>query len=236
MPKTAKLDEALAVAKSLETKDQMRLIATLWESLPPKNRAAILAFGLENFPHAEDMMPTAASVRPSTSKPPPPPAIWEALFNPAKTSELFSAPKRFDLATIFVITAAYSLIFGFMALFEEFGPVTKAAVAIFVTIVGVCQAFYEKTANPRGVSVVTGALAQTIILMILGVTHHWFYTPVFVVIFIYGILGGAIFGYFAGTLVGGVFLVADKLRRRFAPAEETSDHAADSKSESPWQS
>jgi hypothetical protein len=193
----------------------MRLIATLWESLPPKNRAAILAFGLENFQYATDVKSPSDVERALSDPTPPPTIIWQALFDPTKTSELYSAPKRFDLATIFVMTAAYSLVLGFMALFQEFGPVVKAAVVIFITIVGVCQAFYQNTANPRGVSVVAGAIAQTVMLIILGPSHRWFYAPVFVVIVIYGIVGGAIFGYLAGTIVGGVFLVADKLRGKF---------------------
>jgi hypothetical protein len=230
----AKLDDVLAQAEKLETKDQMRLIATLWESLPPKNRAAILAFGLENFQYSTDVK-SPSDVERALSEPKPP-AIWNALFDPTNTSELYSAPKRFDLATIFVMTAAYSLVLGFMALFQEFGPVTKAAVVIFITIVGVCQAFYQNIANPRGVSIVTGAIAQTVILIILGATHNWFYTPVFVVVVIYGIVAGAIFGYFAGTIVGGVFLVADMLRKRFVRPSDTDADAVRPDSDSPFQS
>src|SRR5262245_49020350 len=101
----AKLDDVLAQAASLDTKDQMRLIATLWESLPPKNRAAILAFGLENFQYATDVKSTSDVERALSEPTPPPTIIWQALFDPTNTSELYSAPKRFDLATIFVMTA-----------------------------------------------------------------------------------------------------------------------------------
>ena len=39
--------------------------------------------------------------------------------------------------------------------------------------------------------------------------------------FIYAAISGAILGYLAGTLVGGIFLITDLVRLRFSPAPET---------------
>ena len=216
----------------------MRLIARLWETLPPKNRAAILAFGLENI-----HIPTGDNT-PKTSEPPLEP-IWpkvrEVLFDPSKTSELYSAPRRFDLATIFVVTAAYSLLFGAMSALNYYGPITQVAVGLLITVVAAAQAFYKDVANPRGVSIVAGSITLTVILAILGISvPHFFLEPLFLVIVFYGLIGGAISGYLAGVLVGGVFLVADALRKRYTPPGNPHENQASSdgepahREESPW--
>src|SRR3954465_6143274 len=98
---TRSLAEALELAEALQPDDRMRLIAELWQSLPPKNRAAIIAYGLENLHASDDQKPR---VSPAASPDPIWPELRRVLFDPANTSQLYSAPKRFDLATIFVIT------------------------------------------------------------------------------------------------------------------------------------
>jgi hypothetical protein len=154
------------------------------------------------------------------------PTLWDRLFDPARTSELYSAPQRFDLATIFVVTAAYSILFGAMsAMNEYFGPITKAAVGVLVTVVAVAQAFYKDIANPRGVSVVTGAITQTVIMILLEIfAPRLLLFPGFIVVILFGVLGGAFSGYLAGVLVGGVFLVADALRKRFTRDTDELHH------------
>jgi hypothetical protein len=208
------LAEVSALAESLDSQDQMRLVARLLISLPPAHRVAAVEFGLQcihesnNSPRNRDDLPHGESL---SSK------LWERLFDPAETSELYSAPRRFDLATIFVVTAAYSLLFGAMSAFNDyFGPVSKTAVGLLVTIVAVVQAFYKDTANPRGVSVVTGAIAQTMIMILIEMFEpRLLPQPALLVVIFCGVLGGAVSGYLAGVLVGGVFLVADALRKRF---------------------
>jgi len=51
-----------------------------------------------------------------------------------------------------------------------------------------------------------------------------------IVIIFYGIVSGAISGYLAGAIVGGVFLVADALRGKFAnhSKRESDDPPTDS--------
>src|SRR3954454_19688655 len=122
------LDVVQAAADWLDPKDQVRLIAHLLESLPSKHRAAIVEFGLNRFRTPGDKLGVRVDL-PRVN--PIGPTLWDRLFDPARTSELYSAPQRFDLATIFVVTAAYSILFGGMsALNEYFGPVTKVAVGV----------------------------------------------------------------------------------------------------------
>ena len=239
------LAEALALAERLEPNDRTRLIASLWQTLPAKNRTAFITFGLENN-HAPAEEPAAAPTLTSDDyivTRPPSPGLWEALFDPAKTSDIYSAPRRFDLATIFVVTAAYSILLGGMTLLDS-GPATKVVIGLFVTSVGVFQALYQQKANPRGVSIVAGSISLSVILIVTGIlmprvfAESWFAIVVFG-----GIIGGAIAGYLAGTLVGGVFLIADVLRKRFTPAagqssdvESSTTAAQGPQEDSPWTS
>jgi hypothetical protein len=207
-------------AESLRPDDRMRLIARLWESLPTRNRAAIVAYGIENVHRLADEAEQREQLLPPT-KPPQLesiwPVVWAFLFDPAQTSGLYSAPRRFDLTTIFVVTAAYSIVFGVMSSLNHygrmtyFGPVTQAGVGVFITVVAMVQALYHHQANPRGVSIVAGAVTQTAIVSFLAMMH-WYYEPFLIVLVGYGMIGGAICGYLAGTVVGGVFLIADFLR------------------------
>jgi hypothetical protein len=210
------LAESVEIAESLNPDDQVRLVTRLWGSLPGKHRAAIIRFGLENLHPGEEDKARSALERPSV-------AAWsdisKFLFAPTIASELYSAPRRFDLATIFVATAAYSLLFGAMSAlsYQYIGPVAEIAVGVLITIVAIAQAVYKDVANPRGVSVLAGAVTQTIMLVVIHMAApKLFGVPIGFVIVFFGVLGGALFGYLAGVLVGGVFLVADVLRKKFS--------------------
>ena len=221
------------LADSLAPPDRVRLIARLMESLPTAYRAAVVEFGLQSNSSGK-LQPRRSRITPffdrsdaetdAADGPAPPnivdliwPKLWSRLFDPAQTSELYSAPRRFDLATIFVVTAAYSLLFGAMSAFNDyFGPAEKVAVGILVTIVAIVQAFYKDTANPRGVSLVTGAVAQSLLVIIARLTWpSLIRMPFLVALIIFGVLGGLVTGYLAGALVGGVFLVADMVRTKW---------------------
>ncbi|HEX5470683.1 MAG TPA: hypothetical protein VFW73_02300 [Lacipirellulaceae bacterium] len=232
------LAKAVDFSKLLEPDDQLRLISTLWLSLPPKTRAVVLRFELDhlNQPREEALPPARLpQVNPVW------PAIHKFLFDPSNTSELFSAPRRFDLATIFVVTAAFSLLFGAMSAMD-FGPITEVIVGVLITVVAAAQAYYQHSANPRGVSVAGGAITLAAMLVVVDIAQpRLFSEPRFVVVVIYGICGGAICGYLAGVLVGGVFLVADVVRRKYTnrreesvSSEQTDEHESCDRGESPW--
>jgi hypothetical protein len=229
------LVDALKRAESLEPHDRMRLMVELWDTLPRDEQAAFLAFGIDKMNLRADENVAAEDEQ---YVPPAGGSLWEALFDPAKATGLYSAPKRFDLATIFVVTAAYSLLFAAMTPLD-FGVVTKVAIGVFVAIVGATQAFYQEKANPRGVSIVAGAISLSIILAIIGVIEpRLFDVPFIIVIVIFGMIGGAIGGYLAGGVVAGVFLLADVVRKWHARRSQNDDRAAGTgsaaQSESPW--
>jgi hypothetical protein len=95
--------------------------------------------------------------------------------------------------------------------------------------VAVGQALLLNVANPRGVSIMVGAAAYTIFSLILRSVHpRVFPDSLLFVSVINGLIGGAVLGYIAGVLVGGVFLAADVIRGKFdrgnkLTAEESSD-------------
>ncbi len=133
---------------------------------------------------------------------------------------LYSAPRRFDLATVFVVTTAYALLFSGLSAIGS-SPTSSAMVGGFITIVGLGQALLFGGKSPRLASMTMGvAIFALIMLWSIGY-FSVAQSPVYEIAFIVAlhlvatIVEGALFGYFAGVLVGGVFLLADVLRRRF---------------------
>jgi hypothetical protein len=211
-------ERAYRIAESLDPEDRLKLAAIIWKSLPTKERSRLVSFQFESAASYQPLSPSVADLPPPTFAPPWP-ILYKTLFDPSTTSELYSAPRRFDLATIFVVTAAYSLLFGIMTALGA-SPVLKIMFGGLVTIVAVAQALFLKVANPRGVSIVAGAVAHTAISLLI-----WFAEPIwflnsrllsfFLLVAANGIIGGSVMGYLAGVMVGGVFLVAAKLRTKF---------------------
>jgi hypothetical protein len=134
----------------------------------------------------------------------------------APAEKIYSAPRRFDLATIFAVTFAYSLLFAVMSSLGSH-PVMSLIVGGFVTLVGIGQALLYGGNNARVASVLTGAVINVPLTMALTIwgTRSASLLGVLLMAPVGFALGGAC-GYLAGTLVGGVFLVADKLRQLFA--------------------
>jgi hypothetical protein len=123
------------------------------------------------------------------------------------------------LATIFVVTSAFALLLGGMSLIGIL-PGISLVVAGFIMVVGAGQALLFGGRKPRLASVIVGIGFCT--LAIIGIsflTGRALQADLLVltlpVSFIYGVPSG----YIAGVLVGGVFLVADVLRKLFARGE-----------------
>src|SRR5262245_16662173 len=103
------LDELAHSAESLDPDDRMRLIARIWASLPeeywaapdPRERANVSFMLMAGDRQALRDLPRR---------------IAHKVFNPPAVppEKIYSAPRRFDLATIFVVTFAYSLLFGIL--------------------------------------------------------------------------------------------------------------------------
>jgi hypothetical protein len=135
----------------------------------------------------------------------------------AKPAKIYSVPRRFDLATIFVVTLAYSLLFGVMKAIGLPQSAT-AIIAAFIMLVGAAQALLFGGKQPRTASIVAGA-----VLYLLAITAAWVATgprlysvSQLLVPASLTIAGGGILGYLSGVMIGGVFLVADKLRSRLS--------------------
>ena len=217
----SELDWASIAAEALEPNDRLRLIARLWASLPADHWAAPTPYELHEFErqlraHAEGRLLDAP---------------WEFVRNivknrslqrPASAVKLYSAPRRFDLFTIMLVTAAYAVLLSGMSALD-FLPVFSCYVAIFITVVAVGQALLSGR-SPRAVSVYTGMVA-----FFFCTISYTFVEPRFdlfeaipAAIF-FSLLFGGILGYLAGVLVGGVFLVADLLRQRYGRQDDENE-------------
>ena len=143
--------------------------------------------------------------------------------------KLYSVPRKLDLASLFVFTTCYGLLFALMNLFRP-GVWVFAIVAGFFTCVGVSQAVLFKGKSPRLASCVTGALYYLAILLVVEVRNGMRFLDFSSVLFI--LLVGCAVGYVSGACIEGVFLVADALRTRLksygiAPNSETDADSRD---------
>jgi hypothetical protein len=218
----SELESAVAMGESLAPPDRMRLIARLWATLTPSERAMLVSIQFDGFGG-----PVGGSL--PAKQNPVVTAIWRFLFDPTNTTGLYSAPRRFDLATAFVVTSAFSILFAALSLADrllvlEFQPELTVIAGGLVTVVAIAQAWYFGIANPRGVSVIAGAIAYTSLSCFLVPFAFRSIPGFFFVVVVNGIFFGAILGYIAGVFVGGMFLVADLLREQIA-AHESQDTA-----------
>ena len=127
--------------------------------------------------------------------------------------KLYSVPRKLDLASLFVFTTGYGLLFALMNLVHA-SVLFFSIVAGFFTCVGVSQAALFQGKSPRLASCLTGAAYYFGILLVSGM-------PLIGTVFV--LLVGAAVGYVSGACIGGVFLVADVLRNRLR-----HDHKLDS--------
>jgi hypothetical protein len=214
-PAAPTVDEIWERADLLGPDERLRLVTRLWKSLPRDHRAALVTLQMEHIQSDRNRnLADANSANIDSPVVPTGPDLMDRIFNRAHTSELYSAPRRFDLASIFVVTAAYSLLLGALSLLGS-PPVVMIVVAGMIAIIATTQAMFQHVANPRGVSIITGAVTFAIICAILHFTTRGILTrSLFVNFFIIGIPCGAFLGYLMGTVVGGVFLVADMVRKK----------------------
>lgn len=130
----------------------------------------------------------------------------------SQQSKIYSVPRRFDLATIFVVTAAYSLLLGTISGFGGH-PLISLGVGGFITMVGLGQALLFGGQKPRLASVLVGTVCYFLPIIIMTfVAGPSMPRGILPWMLLQGVVFAPVFGYFAGVLVGGVFLVADLLR------------------------
>jgi hypothetical protein len=129
--------------------------------------------------------------------------------NPPAT-RLYSVPRRYDLATMFTVSLVYALYFGLMRLTTA-PPAVVAMIATFITVVGLAQALVFKGKSPRLASILAGFLFFLVSGMLLAIRSR--NVPSFVEACFMALCSGVPLGYLAGVAVGGVFLVADLVRK-----------------------
>ena len=123
---------------------------------------------------------------------------------------------------MFVVSVAYALLFAIVLALGA-GPATFALIAGFFTFVGLAQALLFRGKQPRMSSILAG-MAYYFIASALSITVWWWndiwqHPEAIVIALASGLctsVFGAVCGYLAGTMIGGVFLVAYGLRRRIA--------------------
>ena len=121
---------------------------------------------------------------------------------------------RFGIGSLLIITALYAVLFGILRAFEA-SPLDFVLISMFLAVVGLGQAFLFEGQRPRGASMIVGAGFFVGLFMIHWVlfgiesARHSRYCPFDPVA---GAFGGAIFGYIAGQLITGIFLVIDMLK------------------------
>jgi hypothetical protein len=216
---TSQIDDALFFAEPLPPDDRLRLIVRLWLSLPVDHWAAPTdteRADLERKLATGDLralgnVPWRALARPQVQVPRKPPA------------KLYSAPRRFDLFTIMIVTTAYAVLLGGVSVLGM-PPIASAYVAAFITIVGIGQAILFGGRRPRLASVISGISAFFVLSMLSFATLDGRFHidgPLETIAFsvLWSLYLGSLLGYIAGVLVGGVFLVTDVVRRRYGQVD-----------------
>jgi hypothetical protein len=211
------IEGILSDAKSLEPADRLRVIARLWASLPQETWPRPTPDEIAEANH----LLAAKGVDNGENVPWP---IVEQIvrdFVRSSRPKVYSAPRRFDLATIFVVTTAYALLFASLAALQ-LPPTVNLMTVAFITIVGIGQAFLFRGLRPRTSSLIVGMAIYCIFTIGNYALNSRIYpSSMLAYMLISGVLEGAVFGYLAGTLVGGVFLVADFVRRRLSRTPPT---------------
>lgn len=128
-----------------------------------------------------------------------------------RNAKIYSAPRRFDLATIFVVMIVYSCMFGALEAIQV-PPVGIVSIAIFFSAIGLAQATLHRGQRPRLSSITAGAISCPVLFFITMTNQKNSFLDLVSNYLVVGLIAGTIFGYLCGTLIGGVFLVADKLR------------------------
>lgn len=143
-----------------------------------------------------------------------------------RRDDTVGVPRRYGLRTLLIVTAAFAALFGALTAMGV-QPGAIAAVAGFLFVVGLGQAFLFGGELPReasvGVGVVVTTLAAFLIVFVIGAVDAviYYFIPVGGVVF------GAVLGYAAGVIDAGVFLVLDaveKWMRSFRPEPRSRQH------------
>ena len=121
---------------------------------------------------------------------------------------VYGVPRRFDLATLLVISLAFAGLFALLHLFGAPSVVT-AVVLTFIVVVGLAQAVLFGGRAPRRSSLIAGMLLGPALIGSEAYFRQYTFTveDVLIASIVY-----VPFGYMSGAVIGGVFRVSDRLR------------------------
>lgn len=128
-------------------------------------------------------------------------------------------PRRFGLGVVFLLTAMGAVLFSTLRLFSA-PPEAILVIAAFFVVVWFGQAFLFKGSEPRYASIVAGACFMSILVIGASVYERIvkgasLLSPSDAIM---AFLFGALFGYLAGLLIAGVFLVLELVQSGFRRA------------------
>lgn len=131
----------------------------------------------------------------------------------ASRNKVYSAPRRFDLATLFVVMIVYACLLGVFVGLGLPDPITFLILG-FITLVAIGQPVLFGGRMPRLASVIVGGVSLPVIFAMMAFNDGANVTTIGMIISGVSCMAmGASVGYLAGALVGGVFLIADIVRR-----------------------
>lgn len=151
--------------------------------------------------------------------------------------DVFSVPRRFDLATVLVAMSAFAALFAGLLLLDA-SPIILAFLGGFLALVAAAQWIGSKWNRPRTASIVAGVL----IYWVAGAARMFFMPmpsrmelpELIATLLVSAAISGGIAGYLGGAMVGGVFLVSHYVREWLGRGER--DLVAERpESESPWE-
>lgn len=125
-------------------------------------------------------------------------------------SGIYSAPRRFDLTTVFVATTAFAVLYA--ALLALNAPlIVVGIICAMLTLVALGQAVLFRSRYPRLASSLVGSIFSAITAGTLAAVSG--NAPAVVPLAIVNAFAGIFYGYFAGVLVGSVFMTAEAIRK-----------------------
>ena len=145
--------------------------------------------------------------------------IFDAGASSAPVTRIYSVPRRLDLASLFVFTMCYGILFAVMSAFR-FEALSFALVAGFLTCVGVSQAMLFGGKAPRFASSISGTLYYGVFFV---VRPFLFGTPgnrLSDIALIPFLVFGMALGYLSGVCIAGIFLITELLRKRLRTADQ----------------
>lgn len=129
----------------------------------------------------------------------------------APRQEVYSVPRRYDLASMFSISVAFAVLFAIMKAMDA-PPSTIMLAGFFFTVVGVAQALLFGGEKPREASILAGLAAGPCSVIVYALVEG-VRPSTAIASSMCAIVWAPVAGYLAGTTIGGIWLIADYLRK-----------------------